>query len=42
MVKDAIMEIMINSKGVIGPPLGSPKRVIMVVKAEIAKIDFFK
>ena len=42
MLKDTIKKIMINNKGVIGLPLGSPKRVIMVEKAKMAKIHFFK
>ena len=42
MLKYTIKRIMINNKGVIGLPLGSPKRVIMVEKAKMTKIHFFK
>ena len=42
MLKDTIKKIMINNKGVIGLPLGSPKRVIMVEKAKMAKNPFFQ
>ena len=42
MLKDTIEKIMINNKGVIGLPFGSLKRVIMVEKAKMAKIHFFK
>ena len=42
MLKDTIKKIMINNKGVIGLPLGSPKRVIMVEKAKMEKNPYFK
>ena len=42
MLKDTIKRIMINNKGVIGLPLSSPKRVIMVEKAKMANIHFYK